>query len=432
MKLTFQQKKIISIVIFVLIFIVVLSLFRKRTPKPVSLEMWGLYDEPQIWNQLISEFQKYYPHININYTLKDSQSYHEDLLQAFAENKAPDIFLVLGEWLPRYYNKISPLNLKQEKEYNLKYIQDNYPEITIKELVQKNTLLGAPLSIDTLALYYNKDIFNHYNIALPPKTWEEIIDLIPTLRNLDLNNNLKRGAIALGTANNINWATDILSALIMQKGGTIIDSNYNIFNFDQKNEGIEALKFYTQFADLKNKNYTWNENKINSILAFTKSYTTMILGYERAFNYIKTQNPQLNFGVSAFPQFKNSPLKINYASTINLVVNKRSNYQKQQASWLFLKFLMTPQISENFYLLTGHPPARRDLIAKYLNDPIRGVFVSQALSAKSFYQFDSEKIKDIFKEMIVQINRKQQDYKEAVDQAVQKLNFLWEQSLKKD
>lgn len=427
MILTNQQKKIIAIVAFVLIFIVIIALFRKRAPKAVSLEMWGLYDEPQGWYQIISEFNKYYPHIQIKYTLKEPQSYREDLLQAFAENNAPDIFMVLGEWVPSYRNKISPLDLKKEKEVNLKYIQDNYPEVVIKELVQENKLWGAPLSVDTLALYYNKDIFNHFNIALPPKTWEEIIKLIPTLRQLDLNNNLKRSAIALGTANNVNWFSDIFSALIMQKGGTIVDPSNSYFNFNEKNTGIEALKFYTQFADLKNQNYTWNENKINSLLAFAKSNTVMVLGYERAYNYIKNQNPQLNFGIAPFPQFQDSPLKINYASTINLVVNNRSNSYKQQAGWLFLKFLMNPQISEQYFLLTGHPPARRDLVAKYLNDPVRGVFVSQVLSAKSFYQFDSEKIKAIFQEMISQVNKKKINYKEAVDNAVQKLNFLWSQ-----
>lgn len=430
MALTYQQKKIISIAAGVLIFIVVLSFFRKKPPKQTSLEIWGIYDEPEIWYQIISEFNKSYPYIKIKYTLKDQQSYQEELLQAFAENKAPDIFMVLGDWLPKYQNKIEPLDLKKDKELNLKYFEDYYPEVIIKELVQNNQLLGIPLSVDTLALYYNKDIFNYFNIALPPKTWEEIIELIPTLRQIDISGNLKRAAIALGTSNNVSWFNDILSALIMQNGGTVVDPTNSFFTLNEKDSGIKALKFYTQFADFKNKNYTWNESKINSILAFAKSYTVMAIGYEKAYNYIKTQNPQLNFGIVSFPQFKDSPLKINYASTTNLVVNNRINTYKQQAAWIFLKFLIQPQISENYYLLTHHPPARRDLIAKYLNDPTRGVFISQILSSRSFYQFDSEKIKDIFAEMISQINNKKTDYKQTIDQANQKLNFLWSQSLK--
>ncbi|MGC8880786.1 MAG: extracellular solute-binding protein [Minisyncoccia bacterium] len=430
MALTHQQKKIISLVAGILIFIVLVAFFRKRPPKYVSLEMWGIYDEPEIWDQIIYQFNKYYPHIQINYTLKDNQSYHNDLLQAFAENKSPDIFMVLGEWLPKYQNKINPLNLKTEKQLNLKYLQDNYPEIVVNELIKNNQLRGIPLSVDTLALYYNKDIFNYFNIALPPKTWEEIIELIPTLRQIDVNGNLNRGAIALGTSNNVNWASDIFATLIMQNDGSIIDPNYLFFDLNKNNSGVKALQFYTQFADFKNKNYTWNENKINSILSFARAKTAMVIGYERAYNYIKQQNPQLNFGITTFPQFKNNPLNISYASTINLIVNNRSRSDKKQAAWLFLKFLLNPQISEKYYLLSGHPPARRDLIAKYLNDPVRGVFISQILSSRSFYQFDFEKIKDIFGEMISLVNKKKANYWDAVDSAEQKLNFLWKQSLK--
>ncbi len=436
MALTSQQKKIVYLIISVLIFIVILSLFKKRPPKYVTLEMWGFYDEPEVWDQIISDFRKQYPNINIKYTQKDTLSYEDDLLNAFAENQAPDIFMVLGEWLPRYQSKIKPLDLSKEKELNLKYLYDNYPEITAKELVNNNQLLGIPLSIDTLALYYNKDIFNHFNIALPPKTWEEIIDLIPTLRQVDLSSNIKRSAIALGTPNNISWFSDILLALMMQYESDIVDLTRAVFTFNISSKnivpGIKALEFYTQFADLKNKNYTWNENKINSLLAFSKGNVAMVLGYERAYNYIKSKNPQLNFGIAPFPQFKNSPLKVNYASTINLVVNNRSNIFNQQAAWTFLKYLTQTQPSENYFFLTGHPPARRDLVLKYLNDPVRGAFIGQILSSRSFYQFDNNQIKNILEEMITQVNRKKMNFKTAVDTAVQRLNYLWRQKLGKD
>ena len=438
MALTYQQKNIIKVIIFVILSIVILALFRKKPPQTANLEMWGIYDDPQVWNSIIYDFQKQYPYINIKYTLKDEENYHEELLQAFAEGKGPDIFMVLGDWLPKYHSKIQPLDLKKDKEINLKYLQDNYPEVVLTELVKENQLLGIPLSVDTLALYYNRDIFNHFNIALPPKTWEEIISLVPILRQLGQEGSLKRTAIALGTSNNVKWASDILTALMMQYGSNIVDKSYLSFNFHLERDwlnfkikpGIEALKFYTQFADYKNKNYTWNEGFDNSILSFSQAKTAMVIGYQKDYNYIKSKNPQLNFSVAPFPNFQNNPLSINYASTINLVVNSKIAPQKQKASWTFLKYLTQTAPLDNYYLLTNHPPSRRDLIYKYLNDPINGAFVSQILSSRSFYQFDSEVIKNIFSEMITKANRKV-DYKEAVESAIQKLNFSWSEQIKK-
>ena len=434
--MTKDQKKIVfyaCLVIFIIIIITVI--WRKRNPQPVTLEVWGFLDQADVFTSLVNNFQKLYPYITVNYTLKEQQNYEEELLKAFADNKAPDIFMVLGNWIPEYQDKIYPLDMEKDKDLNLKTIKEYYPEIIFQELVVKQKYLaGIPLSIDTLALFYNKDIFNHFNIALPPKTWEELISLIPTLRAIDENNNLTRPAIALGTYNNVNWGTDILSALMMQFGSDIVDIENRLATFNHKSKsgntfksiGEEALEFYLQFAKPKNKNYTWNSSFTNSVISFSKSKTAMIIGYSRAIDFIKKQNPQLNFGISNLPNFAHSLYQINYGTTINLVVSNRSKNPRD--GWLFLKYLTQNEVADKYFNLTKRPPARRDLIANYLNDPTVGVFISQSLSAKSFYQFDFAKIKAIFEEMIYSAGTKKIKPAEVVNNAVLKFNFEWQKN----
>ncbi len=435
MPLTQHQKKITFFSLLVILIIVGIAIFGKRgQPQPAVLEIWGFLDQPEVFAPLISDFHRLYPHISINYRLKDYQSYQNDLLQAFADDKAPDIFVVFGNWLPTYLNKISPLDLSKDKTLNLKYILENYPEIVSKETIINNQyLLGVPLSIDTLALFYNRDIFNYFNIALPPKTWEDLISLIPILRTTDQNNNLVRSAIALGTHNNVRWNTDILSALMMQFGSEIVDSENKKAIFDYKPQtgntfktfGEEALEFYLQFADPKNKNYTWNNNFPDSLLSFSRGRVAMTIGYAQTLDFLKEQNPQLNFGVSNLPNFSNSPYKINYGTTINLVVSNRS--KNSQASWLFLKYLTQKEAAEKYFNLTKRPPSLRVLISQYSNDPTVGIFISQSLTAKSFYQFNFLKIKEIFEEMIYAASIKKMKPSEAVNNAVLKFNFEWGQ-----
>ncbi len=435
MSLTSHQKKIILMAIgALLLFILAVIVFTPRRVKPATLEIWGIIDKPEVFSPLISQFHKSYPQIQVKYVEKDSRSYQEELLQAFANDEAPDIFMLLGNWIPEYQDKIAPLDTRKEKTFNIKTITELYPDVVIKELLQKDKLWGIPLYVDTLALFYNKDIFDHYNIALPPQTWEEILQLVPKLRILDQQRNLLRSAIALGTANNINWSTDILSALMMQYGSSIVDASHKQATFDLPHEwlgqriipGEKALRFYTQFANVRSPYYTWNENKINSLLSFARSKTAMVIGYHRAITIFQKYNPQLNFGVAPLPQFRNSPYKINYASTMNLVVNKRSS--NTTAAWIFLKFLAQRNAAEQYYLATHHPPARRDLIAQHLNDPLTGTFISQILSSKNWYQCCATAEKEILQKMIQDVSIKKTDPRQTVYSAAHQLNLLWKQN----
>ena len=213
MSLTSHQKKIVLIA-FVVIFLIAFAgiFFRKVRPKPITLEIWGIRDDPSAFELITQAYNKSYPHITVNYTLKDEKTYHEDLLRAFADNQAPDILMLQDNWLPVYQDKIYPLDLNTDKYFNVFDLKQDYSPISLSGIIEDNHLLGLPLYTDTLVLYYNQDVFKHYNIVLPPTTWEEILDLIPTLRQVNPQGRISRAAIALGLASNIEWETDILSA----------------------------------------------------------------------------------------------------------------------------------------------------------------------------------------------------------------------------
>jgi len=426
MALTQQQKKIITYFFgFILLIIFIAVVFRTRTPKPITLQIWGFLDDTNGIVSVFPQFQSLYPNIYLNFVLKDSKTYHEDLKMAFLKNKAPDIFMLTGTMIPKYQDKIAFIDLKNDKTLNLKTIQEIYPDIVLQELVIDNReLMGIPFSVDTLALFYNKDIFNHYNIPFPPKTWEEIISLIPQFRIFDKNQNLRQSAIALGTENNINWSSDIFTTIALQFGAKLpLDSN-SFFDFYNNRGSFEnALDFYTQFSQRQNQNYTWDEEKANSLINFAYGKVAMVLGYERAIPLITSQNPQLNFGVVPFPSFKNRPNVNFYGSTILFVVNKNSPHLKE--SLAFLKYLSSANASEKYFLSTQHPPARRDLIQKYLNDPLLNAFISQILASKSYYQFDSEAIQNAFKEMIFNARKKNFPNYENISRTFNTLNYLW-------
>jgi len=428
MNLTTHQKKILLTAGFIILLIVFLGvIFHKRNPSPTTLEIWGISDKPEVFSTFINNFQKNYPYIRINYTLKDENTYHEQLLKAFADNQAPDIFMLWNNWLPYYETKIAPLNLKNDKELNLLDIEQTYPQIAKNELIKDNYLLGLPLHIDTLMLYYNQDVFNYYNIALPPASWEEVLNL-RYLRRVNEQGQITRAAIALGSPDNVNWSFDIISALMLQYNSDIVDTNVKRTTFDNHDiygikPGEEALLFYSQFSNPSSQYYTWNDNFADSVIAFSQGETVMMLGYNQAQKIIKEYNPSLNYGIAPLPQFAHSSSKINYGNTMSLVVSKNSKHP--QESWKFLKFLSQKESARLYFLQTKNPPSRLDLIQEYLNDPISGIFIRQILTSRNWHQYDFQEIIQIFNNMVKDVTQKGKTPAEAVATAAERINFFW-------
>ena len=121
--MTSRQKRIIFITLGIIIGVILISILFNNRQKNVSLTMWGFYDSPDAINYIISSFNQKYPNIKIQYIQKTPDTYYNDLIIAFANNKAPDIFMLPGNWIPTFQNKIQPLDLNKDKDINLKFIK---------------------------------------------------------------------------------------------------------------------------------------------------------------------------------------------------------------------------------------------------------------------------------------------------------------------
>ena len=73
---------------------------------------------------------------------------------------------------------------------------------------------------------------------------------------------------------------------------------------------------------------------------------------------------------------------------------------------------------------TNRPSARRDVIDLQRNDPQLGVFAVQVLSAKSWFQIDSNAIDNIFADMIDDVNLGRASVRAALRAAESKINVL--------
>jgi len=400
----------------------------KSSPlQSTELEFWGVYDDSDVFNELIQDFNAEFPKTKIKYYKKVYATYEKDLLEAMASGRGPDLFMIHHTWVPKYENKIwaAPSDLILIKD-----IQDNFVDVVYKDFVIDDQIVALPLSVDTLALYYNKDIFNTVGISQPPETWEEFLDVLNKLTIKDDRDNIIRAGASLGTARNVNRSTDILSLLMMQSGAQMVNQNKTEAVFDEAikldNEnfypGQRALEFYIDFANPLKSSYTWNTRMHYSIDAFYEGSTAMMFNYSYHLPTIRAKSPYLNFGVSKMPQIESSEKDIDYANYWGMTVSRNSKSSEQ--AWEFINWITQKESSQKYLEKTKKPTARRDLVNWQKNDKDVGIFAEQSLSAQSWYQVDSLSIENIFADMIESIVLGEETIKKSIEKSINQINLL--------
>ncbi|MFH1654578.1 MAG: extracellular solute-binding protein [Pseudomonadota bacterium] len=414
--------------IFLTVILIIRSIGGGGSNQPVTLQFWGVFDQKSVYDPILRDFQAQNPNIKIVYRIFSYEDYERSLLDALAAGTGPDIFMMHNTWLPKHGDKITSLP-EQFPEYGglmtLKNFQDQFVDVAAQDLIYGNKIYGLPLYVDTLALYYNKDLLNNAGITRPAQTWEEFNSDIETITHLDGSGNIVQSAAAIGTARNVNRSTDILTNLMIQSGVRMTDAENSSATFSRTVNntavGEIALKFYTDFANPSVRTYTWNDSQYYSIDAFTEGKTAMMFNYSHQIPVLKAKASRLNFGVAPMPQIS-SPDAKTYANYWAVTVSNQS--QSANDAWRFLIYLTSKDGASNYLNATLRPAARRDLIELQRNDLDLGVFALQALSARSWFQIDNTAIETIFADMIDDVNYGRATIREALQNAEARVDVL--------
>lgn len=401
----------------ILLLLIILIIFGLRpTERKLSLAMWGVFDSEEVYKELLDRYQGE-TGVKVQYTQKSPLTYESEIVNALAAGRGPDIFMVQNSWIPKHFDKIqaAPLEL-----FSSRIIEELYPQVVHADFTSGNIVWAVPMSVDTLALFYNRDLLDQAGIPFPPTTWEDLVSIVPKLVKLDAFGRLERQAVALGRARNINRATDILSLLMIQSGAKMVDVEE--MRSDLGDAGREALQFFTQFARPQARVYTWSGEEHYSLDAFSEGTLALTFNYAYQIPTILAKSPQLNFGVSPMLEPLNAAKKVDYANYWGLAVARGQSSADQ--AWQLIAFLTDKPQAREYMRASGRPPARRDLIREVQDEKILGVFAKQALTATSWFQPDPEAVEDIFENMIEAVNIGRRTPEEAVREAEDRVNLL--------
>lgn len=382
--------------------------------QPITLTYWRVFDGPDAFQEIIGKYNAIHSNITINYRKLRYEEYETELLNALAEDRGPDILSIHNTWLRKYQNKLVPMpasitmaypvekgsiqkeivpELRTIKSPTLRELKDKFVDVVYSDVVlDDNQVYGLPLSVDTLALYYNRDLLNNAGITDAPRYWnKEFQQNVKKLTKQDPVTGIIQSGIALGGSNNIERYSDILAVLMLQNGAIMMDGKQVLFNTipaatkDKKyNPGLEALRFYIDFSNPGKEVYSWNETLPNSLELFANGKLALMFGYSYHMSAIKAQSPKLNFSVSPLPQIEGSQYEVNFANYWVETVSKKSKYPNE--AWDFILFATKEEQVQSYLTKTQRPTALRSLVKTQSEDNEIGIFASQLLTAKSWYR----------------------------------------------
>ncbi len=431
-KLTQKQIIILGGGVLVVILLVTVIFLSIRKPSSVNqnatLTIWGT-DDQRAFSDMLTPITSSQSGPKIQYVQMDPGTYSQQVLSALAAGTGPDIFEIGNRDLPQWQNVLMPLPPQFAKQFNIVALESTFPSVVEQDFVSGGQIYGLPLSIDTLAMIYNKDLFDSAGIAFPPKTWDEFQKDVASLRSVTPQGDITRaGAAVGGSMKSIPNVADILSLLMLQNGTQMTKSDLSSVTFasgGDQGPGLAAFNFYLQFSNPASPYYTWKDSMGDALTNFIQGKTAVVFDYKSALANIKAKAPFLNFGVAPMPQPSGATVIINYPRYRGLVVTRQTNFIP---AWnLVLQLTTVPANGSIYTTETGSPPALRSAIQDAISDPAMSVFAAQALTARSWYEKDPAKTDQSLSNAVENVLNGSADASRALNQAQSAVNASFSQ-----
>ena len=422
------MKKLLSIVLISFLMLSIGGCRKKQiiqeNKAPVTLSYYKLYENQENLNPLFTEFRKQFPYVTVNYRkFTDPDKYYETILNEFAEGRGPDVFSVPNWWVKPNYLKLSPApsSIVTPEIYKNLFLDIAAKDNLILDTNDKQHVYGIPLSIDTLAVYYNKA---HFEAAIPERgkpaaTWNQM-QSDARVMNFKQGNALIRSLTTLGAPNSNSKEIDIFYTRLLQNGIDFYNKDYSTASFAKNSKTENLVKFQLSFSDHTSPNYSTNQNIVDpesankEVEAFLTGKTSMIFGYSHLYKDLlklhqaykragKTVIDASEIRINPIPQesMQADSNKVAYANYFSEVVSKNS--QNKFEAWALISQMVSKPNLEKLYKNNFKPTSRRDMIATQRSNRVYSAFVNQLGIAKSLVIADDNKYREYFSQMFEEL-----------------------------
>ncbi|KRE24574.1 ABC transporter substrate-binding protein [Bosea sp. Root483D1] len=338
----------------------------------VEIEYWQYVFDARIkaMNELIKRFEAANPGIKVKHTTFPYADYQTKIAAAVPAGQGPDVVQLYYGWLDNFVGAkfIQPLPRDAfphdviEKEF--------YP--IVQTMKRDGEYYGLPTAVRTLALFYNKKLFQDAGLDpnKPPQTLDEYLEAAKkTVKRDAAGNMLSAGAVIDMPGQDLHWWREVL---LRQMGGKPYSDDNKTVAYDSE-AGAKALNWY---ADLQRVHKVGQAGFMDEgQAAFRAGRAAMTVdGSFRlgAFGGIKN----FEWGVTELPASADGK-RSNFASYWVNAITAKPTGAKLEAAKKFMAFTTSPEAMQVWLDMVGELPARKAAAEteKNLSHPIYGPFL---------------------------------------------------------
>lgn len=276
------------------------ELIAKAAEKKVEISVFensSGWTQEQFMTLYGNQIQKKYPNFSFKLYSTNKDFGGVGLPELIAQGVSIDLIKASG---PSVYTLLVQNDIHGDisdliKKFNYKW-DDLYP--VIREAMQsygdRGEIYGIPNAVVSVALFYNKDIFDKFGVDYPhpdiPMTWDEAYSLARTLTRKD--GDIQYSGLQIGYSH-------VFPVNQFAQGYLDPNTNRALFNHDNWRKLFENfLRFYE---------IEGNEFNSGSHKAFWEAGTVAMNAAQSAGGWDHTTTTPINWDIAGFPRFKELP-----------------------------------------------------------------------------------------------------------------------------
>jgi len=152
--------------------------------EPITLQLWSNSSNP-VYKDIVADFEAANPEVNVEFTPYSTNQYLQNLQVAATNRTLPDVFFEgLGATLAHQFID-NGLILNLDDAAKAGGWADRYVPLSVDLLKWNGSWYEVPATVLGMGIFYRKDIFEKYGIAVPT-TFEELEAAAAKLKENDV------------------------------------------------------------------------------------------------------------------------------------------------------------------------------------------------------------------------------------------------------
>jgi multiple sugar transport system substrate-binding protein len=314
---------------------------------------------PRMAQEELQKFQAQHPNLSVFYT-PDPENLIDQMPLDMQAGNAPDVFQGCCGFFPAWAQKGYVLDLRKYVETDLdKSIVADWDRAQYKAMFDASgRQFGVPKYQGTLVLYYNKDIFDRYNVAYPDASWTHD-DYLAAMKKLTRDTDGDGKTDIWGSMIDIGW--DRLQVHINAWGGHIVDpADATKCDIDSP-QSLAALEWVrARMWDDKVMATFTDVNNVGTAAAFSEGKLAMVEDGSWALKSI-LENAHFRIGVAPIPAGPAG--RVTLSTTDGFGIYSRTRHPRE--AWELVKFLVSREYALAMARANLLQPARLSLMADW-------------------------------------------------------------------